>query len=313
MNSRVLTGAIFAILLLAVLIPAFVWPLWTVFFLLLVGLFLALEYHQAMQRIFRPLSLALTLSSVAVSILGLLPLLVEGKKFRGWQFIPSALLPPLGYSETWQRDYRYLVGRSFLYFLAGASLLLILAVVYTVLSRGAERLPQTVTALAPLFYIAFPLMLVSVWLFALPNGYRWIFLAFFLPCICDVGAYYGGRFFGKTPFFHHLSPKKTWEGAAAGLALAALVSGLYFLFFLSGNYAPFRGRGLAFLWGLISGALIAVAGELGDLFASALKRWSGIKDFSSILPGHGGLLDRFDSILFALPLSFFLSLLYYAH
>lgn len=108
----------------------------------------------------------------------------------------------------------------------------------------------------------------------------------------DSFAYYGGRLFGRHKLAPRVSPKKTWEGAAAGaigsLAAGAVASATYF-------------HELPMLHSLVIAGLISVAGPLGDLFESALKRGAGVKDSSSLLPGHGGVLDRLDSLLFAAP------------
>gem|GEM_PF-116030 len=117
-------------------------------------------------------------------------------------------------------------------------------------------------------------------------------LIFVAACVWtgDTGAYYVGRAVGKHPL-HPLSPKKTWEGTAGGLivgSLAAMAVGLV---------------GKLFPWweGLILGALVNLAGQLGDLLESFLKRVSGVKDSGKLFPGHGGVLDRIDSLLLALP------------
>ena len=112
----------------------------------------------------------------------------------------------------------------------------------------------------------------------------------------DSAAYYGGQALGHHALAPKISPKKTVEGAFAGLAGSMLVGGIAGVFFLG---EP----GLSIT--LISGAA-AVAGQIGDLAESAMKRSAGVKDSSSILPGHGGILDRLDSLLFAAPVFYWL-------
>jgi phosphatidate cytidylyltransferase len=115
---------------------------------------------------------------------------------------------------------------------------------------------------------------------------------------CDSAAYFAGKFFGKRKFSPKISPKKTWEGAIGGTLFAIF---WFWIWTKSGfGYAVFdvpfaAAAGLAFA--------IAVAGQLGDLLISALKRWSGIKDSGGILPGHGGALDRADSFYLAMPIA----------
>jgi len=133
-----------------------------------------------------------------------------------------------------------------------------------------------------------------------PSPYQRIALPAALPCILifsiwinDTMAYIVGSFIGKTPF-SPISPKKTWEGTAGGaiLCVGAMT--------LLGHYVGIFGLDV---WIAFS-AIAAVAGTLGDLLESKLKRMAGVKDSGHILPGHGGFLDRFDSLLVATPVAF---------
>lgn len=109
----------------------------------------------------------------------------------------------------------------------------------------------------------------------------------------DICAYFGGRSFGKTPLAPRISPNKTWEGFWSGFAGAVL--GLVIVYFIAD---PFP---LDFFTALPMAVLISIFGPLGDLSASRLKRLSGVKDSSGLLPGHGGFLDRFDALIFCAP------------
>lgn len=117
----------------------------------------------------------------------------------------------------------------------------------------------------------------------------------------DTGAYLVGRSFGRRKLFERHSPKKTWEGFVGGMLLCLLTG-----FILSNYYT-----GIATWQWLISALIIAVFGTFGDLTESMLKRSYDVKDTGSLLPGHGGLLDRFDGLLLAAPLVYaFLKLTY---
>jgi phosphatidate cytidylyltransferase len=111
----------------------------------------------------------------------------------------------------------------------------------------------------------------------------------------DTLAYLVGSFMGKTPLTK-ISPKKTWEGTIGGIILCIAVMGYLFplIFWRSADYVSFVFIG-------IIAAITAIAGTFGDLFESKLKRMAGVKDSGNIMPGHGGFLDRFDSLLFATP------------
>jgi phosphatidate cytidylyltransferase len=127
------------------------------------------------------------------------------------------------------------------------------------------------------------------------RGVTAIALAIFVPKSCDIGAYFTGRLVGRTPMTPALSPKKTWEGLAGGLALAVLVAVMV-------NYLlpVLANIGLAAGFGFTVGA----AGVLGDLAESLIKRDCRHKDASQVVPGFGGVLDVVDSILFAAPVAY---------
>lgn len=114
--------------------------------------------------------------------------------------------------------------------------------------------------------------------------------------LSDTGGYVTGVLFGRHPMAPSVSPKKSWEGLAGSLLAAAA----------GGALGLWLGFGLDWWWGALIGLLVAAAAVLGDLAESLLKRDLGVKDMSSLLPGHGGLMDRLDSILFAAPTAYML-------
>lgn len=128
-------------------------------------------------------------------------------------------------------------------------------------------------------------------------GAHFVFLAVFLTWSCDSGAYLIGRAFGKHPLFPRVSPKKSREGALGGLLFALLAGTIAQRTFASEFLDPFPALGIA--------VLVAVAGQTGDLVESMMKRDVDVKDSARLLPGHGGVLDRFDSLLFAAPLVYY--------
>jgi phosphatidate cytidylyltransferase len=146
-------------------------------------------------------------------------------------------------------------------------------------------------------YIPFLLSHVLL-LFQVPSGRRWIFFLFFVIFAGDTGAYYAGHRWGRHKLWPAVSPGKTVEGALGGL-LSSLATSL-----LVGKLLLSLGEsGVSFLLSL--GLVISSVGQMGDLMESMIKRVSKVKDASSILPGHGGLLDRLDSLIFAFPLTYY--------
>ena len=116
----------------------------------------------------------------------------------------------------------------------------------------------------------------------------------------DIGAYFVGMLFGKHKMNPRISPKKTWEGFAGGIVISAICSIVFALVFaLVGKPILPRFSIDQFYWVVIISLAMPLAGDIGDFVFSAIKRNAGIKDFSNLLPGHGGILDRIDSMLFA--------------
>ncbi len=122
------------------------------------------------------------------------------------------------------------------------------------------------------------------------------FLIFIFAWGADTGAYFTGTFIGKHKLAPEISPKKTIEGSLGGMVTAVLLAAL-----LGYVYSSALDVTVSFLRVCISAAVFSVVGMIGDLFTSFIKRDCGIKDFGKIMPGHGGVLDRFDSVLFIAP------------
>lgn len=124
----------------------------------------------------------------------------------------------------------------------------------------------------------------------------WILLALFiLVWVNDIFAYLIGSTMGKHKLFEKLSPKKSWEGTIGGVIFTILAAWIFSKFTTE----------LDLIEWLVLGLIISITADLGDLAESMLKRSAGVKDSGKILPGHGGILDRFDAVLFATPFVFF--------
>lgn len=133
----------------------------------------------------------------------------------------------------------------------------------------------------------------------LPLGAWWVVLVLVITWAYDTGAYAAGRLVGKHPFMHHVSPNKTAEGVAGGLLLACL-----------GALLVTRALPISWWQGLSIGLIGGLAAQLGDLAESMLKREAGWKDSGAIIPGHGGLLDRIDGMLFVSALTYYMATVY---
>ncbi len=129
------------------------------------------------------------------------------------------------------------------------------------------------------------------------SGREWVLLALLVTFSSDTAAFFGGRAVGRHPMAPAISPGKTWEGVAAGL-LGGIAAGLLLTYLLALPLSPGQA--------ILLGALVSRAGQLGDLAESRLKRSAGVKDSGGLLPGHGGILDRLDSVVFTGPVVYYL-------
>lgn len=130
-----------------------------------------------------------------------------------------------------------------------------------------------------------------LWLVNVEYGFLWTLFGIAITWATDTGAYFTGLSLGRSKMAPKISPHKTWEGAIGGALAAALAAS---------GFARYLEPPLIAL--LLLGVCLSIAGQMGDLVESAIKRERAVKDSGKILPGHGGILDRFDSLLFVLPL-----------
>ena len=179
------------------------------------------------------------------------------------------------------------------------SLIVIVPMLYFLFSdpvKGEQYLSEVGKIAVGPVYVCLPLaMLIQVdmkYLFNHSVSGIWIFFLLVNTFANDTGAFYSGKLFGKHKLYESVSPKKTWEGSIGGLLFAFMVA----IFFLK----LFRLHAIDFPI-IILIFLLSVAGQVGDLAESMLKRNFNVKDSGELLPGHGGVLDRIDSLLFAAP------------
>ena len=179
---------------------------------------------------------------------------------------------------------------------------LILIMVIYVFSYPKYRSEQIMLAFFGLFYVAFMLSYVYQ-IRMLGQGAFLVWLVFICSWGCDTCAYCVGMLFGKHKMAPKLSPKKSIEGAVGGVVGAALLGVLYAV--LVNRFA--KGADVSvWLYALISG-VGAIISQVGDLAASGIKRNHDIKDYGQLIPGHGGILDRFDSVIFTAPIIYYMA------
>jgi phosphatidate cytidylyltransferase len=174
--------------------------------------------------------------------------------------------------------------------LAGATVLLLVLFLF----RGGppEQVPRGMSVVA-LSWLYVGMLLASAVGLRNHHGFGWVILAFLVTWFNDTFAYFAGHLFGRHKLLERISPKKTWEGFAGGV-LGSLAGGATGWYLLLRDQTTLRTA-------LVIGAGAAVLGPLGDLVESMIKRSAGVKDASQLIPGHGGFLDRVDSLLFVSP------------
>lgn len=189
-------------------------------------------------------------------------------------------------------DYRYL---TLVYVVA---LIVMLAVF--VLTFPKYELQQVFGAYFGIFYVGVALSFIYILRIHPPSGAYLVWLAIFSSWGCDIMAYLFGMLFGKHPLVPRLSPKKSVEGSVGGVIGAAVLAVIYGL--IVQKYIPDI-KLAPVVFGVFC-LLGAVVSQIGDLAASAIKRKLDIKDYGKIIPGHGGILDRFDSMIIVAPITY---------
>ncbi len=172
-------------------------------------------------------------------------------------------------------------------------LLVVFLIVFEWLSRKQHlEISDLAVSLMGVLYLIL-LMYINL-LRELPNGFFFMVLILILIWTTDTGAYIVGKKFGKNKLASKISPNKTLEGAVGGIAQAILVA------IIISSFTAIRTFDAIAL-----GIIISIVGQIGDLFESSLKRKANSKDSGKLLPGHGGFLDRFDSMIFAAPAAYY--------
>jgi phosphatidate cytidylyltransferase len=184
--------------------------------------------------------------------------------------------------------------------LAGVVLSLPWALLWLAYQPEARTLRALLALLLMALWVGAPMAHLGLIEDEFAGGSYLILVAVVGPWISDSGAYFAGRYFGRHPLFPHLSPKKTVEGGIGGVLLTTVSVGYFTYGFL--DFGPVE----AALWGLA----ISILSQAGDLFESILKRILDLKDLGRALPGHGGILDRIDSLLFTAPAVYYFYVLF---
>jgi phosphatidate cytidylyltransferase len=287
MKQRILTGLIFTIIIAAFVIPGY-WTIWPpVILLAAVAVIASCEITSALRHCRRRPCLSLVIIGSLFCLLPLATRLI---------WLPDITL--------------FSAAASFALALFCLLVYMTVSVISRLLIDGPASFPDALATGGAMLYVAFPLTCAMLLLTHIDGGWMWLVIGLSAPWMSDVFAYFTGSLLGRRLIVPSLSPKKTVEGSLGGIVGSILSQMLIFHLFrdLLGTSGCQSSGYLAFA--ILSGLLLSIASQLGDWLASGFKRYCSIKDFSDVLPGHGGLMDRFDSAFFTLPVTLILAVLY---
>ena len=285
LRQRVITGFVFTVLVLAFILPAYFFPFTGVLMAVIIGVFSCVEMYKALKSGGYHPSRLLLITGMCLSTL----MVIIGLIFN----LPIENTMAL-----------YLIVVCMYCVSCGINLPL-------VRPDDPKAFFNGIFTGGMVFYISFPLFCLVGMLLFVPHGWFYAIIGLFAPWGTDTFAYFTGVLFGKHKIVPHISPKKTWEGCIGGTFFCAVCVTVYCCLVvyrvedIQMGIVPYGI--VAFLLGI----LISIMSQLGDWFCSVIKRNTGIKDFSNLFPGHGGMLDRFDSVFFTLPTALLLALITY--
>lgn len=265
--GKLVKRSVFGVLFLVVVVGGLLTPWGFAILTVLLGIILSVEFFRmTVDRRYLREEFCIILAVVATSLLGVLQ-------------------PMLGFDARW--------------ILAG--LLPIVAASILLLFDCAENHDFPAALYFPVIYVLLPLLAAQMLTRPFGGEYTWrLLLGLFILMWCnDVGAYCLGMLFGQRPnsrkLFPALSPKKSWIGVVGGTLFTFLAAWIVFITFGAAVLPLVHWMALALI--------VSVFGVLGDLFESLIKRHAQVKDAGNLIPGHGGLLDRFDDVLFVVPVA----------
>ncbi|MBR2750889.1 MAG: CDP-archaeol synthase [Clostridiales bacterium] len=275
MKQRIITGTVFTIAVLALVVPAYFYPVIMLLLSLIVSTVAIHELIKAARNKVKEISPLVTFLG---GLTGFLPVIT-------WLCGGSA-------AEAMT-----------LYTLVAITYCFVTTMFPPIRKEDPDAIRSGLAQTLIIIYVSFPIVCLNTMALLIQKGWYFAVIGLFAPWISDVFAYFTGVLLGKHKIVPHISPKKTWEGCIGGAVFCSVLTALFFAFVMNRVIdvkIPFAGFvALAALFGF----LLSVVSQLGDWMASSIKRMVGIKDFGKFMPGHGGMMDRFDSAFFTLPVA----------
>jgi phosphatidate cytidylyltransferase len=309
MKKRVITGIVFTLLVAGLLIPGYAIPQLPLFFFFIVATIGLIELTTVLRNKLPEVSQAVTVIGSIGIFVPILPVLIHGD--LNWRFIRTIRNSSPNTLEVERSTLIRYVSESINYLVLFFVVFTFISVMYVLASKGPMRLLEAILTPLAVVYVVTPLTCAIMLLYIFPNGYLWMIGAIVTAWITDVFAFFAGVTLGKHKIVPQISPKKTWEGTIGGILGSVFIMALWMGTFMNGPDIVKKSTIYLLSFGVVLGLLTSIIAQLGDWFASVIKRCTGVKDFGNVLPGHGGILDRFDAVFFTMPAMVVAALIYY--
>ena len=275
MKQRVITGAIFTVIVLALIVPAYFCPPFMLLFTGIVCIWALIELIKAAQVKEKEIIPAIPFIGGLLSFLPVVTWFMNGTAAEGFA----------------------------LYALCAMIYMFVTTMIPPIKKEDPEAIHSGFASSLIVLYVSFPIACANTMALLIPKGWYFVVIGLFAPWISDVFAYFTGVLFGKHKIVPHISPKKTWEGCIGGAVFCCVLTALFFALVMKSVIDVKMPYGAFVALAAVFGFVLSVVSQLGDWIASSIKRLVGIKDFGKVMPGHGGIMDRFDSAFFTLPVA----------
>ena len=309
MKTRVITGILITLATALLIVPGYKYPILPIFFFLLVSVISLVELSGALKNKLPEVSSAMSVIASLGIFVPLINIIIRKREFELIFFKEPIISPNI------LDDYRLSILKNITESLAMLVAFFVIysffAVTILIVSKGGDKVLEAVLTVFSGIYVVFPYACAMAILFFIPNGLLWLILAIISAWITDVFAFFAGVTFGKHKIIPQISPKKTWEGTIGGVIGTTALVTVWMVFIMNGPDIVEKSKISLVAFGLVLGLLVSVISQTGDWFASIIKRRVDIKDYGFVLPGHGGIMDRFDGVLFTLPTVLVAALIYY--
>ncbi len=309
MKKRILTGIIFTIAVAGFVLPGYKVPQLPLLFFFLAAAVCIIEVTTVAKIKLNHLNQSIAVIGSLCIFTPVIPIITHGD--LGWRL----LMDYAGVSPNKLVTEQATILKYVTEAVAGMFLFLMLfsfiSIFFVLIKSGPAVFMDAVFSAFSVAYVTIPLSCALILFFCIPNGYLWMCAGLATAWMSDVFAYFTGVTLGRHKIVPQISPKKTWEGAIGGVLGSIFIMTLWFSILMNGADIVEKSLVYRIAFGLVIGLVSSALSQFGDWFASALKRWGGTKDYGNFLPGHGGLVDRFDSVFFSYPVILIGALIYY--